>query len=312
MNPIHIARNREKLGEFTPEEIRKGLAEGRFLPSDWAWQQGMTEWRPLSEVAHLYKEEDASLPGLDPMPTDSPHQFDPGKGSPKENVLPAWEQRENLGIFPAIVETTKQVLTRPAETFSAMPKTGGLGGPLLFAIAVSWVTMTVTLGYQALFSILNPESLQKELQGLDIGLFWMAVGVVILFMPLLLTIGLFFSAGIIHLGLMIFGVAHGGFETTFRVLAYTQGATSVLQLIPKCGGLLYSVWYFVSATIGLIKAHQAKSWRVILAVLLPLVVCCGLFMTVFATALTKGLTTSQSTHLSKTTSALIKMPVSTK
>jgi hypothetical protein len=192
-----------------------------------------------------------------------------------------------------------------------MPKTGGLGGPLLFAIAVSWVTTTVSVGYQAFFSMLNPESFQEELQGLDIGLFWMIMGVVIIFMPLLLAIGLFLSAGIVHLGLMIFGAARGGFETTFRVLAYTQGAASVLQLLPMCGGLLYSVWYFVSATIGLIKAHRADSWRVILAVLLPLLVCCGLLMTLFGAALAAGLATSQSTHLSEPASAPATLPVPT-
>ena len=75
---------------------------------------------------------------------------------------------------------------------------------------------------------------------------------------------------------MIVGGANQPFETTFRVLAFTQGSTGVLQLIPVCGGVIACVWGIVVNCIGLARAHETDTGRVVLAVILALVFCCGL------------------------------------
>jgi hypothetical protein len=75
---------------------------------------------------------------------------------------------------------------------------------------------------------------------------------------------------------MIVGGANQPFETTFRVLAFTHGSTGVLELIPVCGGLIALVWAIVVNCIGLARAHETDTGRAVLAVFLPLVVCCGL------------------------------------
>ena len=41
---------------------------------------------------------------------------------------------------------------------------------------------------------------------------------------------------------MIVGGANQPFETTFRVLAFSQGSIGPLQMIPLCGGLISVVW----------------------------------------------------------------------
>src|SRR5437762_14239207 len=106
--------------------------------------------------------------------------------------------------------------------------------------------------------------------GMGIG----SVAFVILF-PLAIIIGLFIGAAIIHLCLMIVGGANQPFETTFRVLAFTQGATGVLQVIPICGGVIAAVWGLVVNCIGLARAHETDTGRAVLAVFLPVIVCCG-------------------------------------
>jgi hypothetical protein len=45
-----IARDGQQLGQFSEEEIRSGLFEGRYLPTDVAWAEGMTDWKPLGEI----------------------------------------------------------------------------------------------------------------------------------------------------------------------------------------------------------------------------------------------------------------------
>lgn len=46
---IHLARDGAALGVFSPDEVRAGLADGRFRPSDLAWRGGMAAWTPLAE-----------------------------------------------------------------------------------------------------------------------------------------------------------------------------------------------------------------------------------------------------------------------
>ena len=74
---------------------------------------------------------------------------------------------------------------------------------------------------------------------------------------------------------MIVGGANQPFETTFRVFAFTQGSTGPLQIIPLCGGLIAGVWAIVCYCIGLARAHETDTGRAVLAVFLPLIVCCG-------------------------------------
>lgn len=46
----HLGRDGTQLGSFPEDEIRAGLQNGRFLPTDLAWSEGMPDWKPLSEV----------------------------------------------------------------------------------------------------------------------------------------------------------------------------------------------------------------------------------------------------------------------
>ena len=46
---IHVARDGSALGVYSPDEVRSGLADGRFRASDLAWRAGMAAWTPLAE-----------------------------------------------------------------------------------------------------------------------------------------------------------------------------------------------------------------------------------------------------------------------
>src|SRR5207245_10369484 len=97
----------------------------------------------------------------------------------------------------------------------------------------------------------------------------------IVLVPLFIVIGLFIGSAIVHVCLMIVGGANQSFETTFRVIAFSQGSTGPLQMIPICGGLIAGVWALVCNCIGLARAHETDAGRAVLAVFAPLIVCCG-------------------------------------
>jgi hypothetical protein len=45
-----LARDGQQLGQFSEEEIRSGLFEGRYVATDAVWTEGMDDWRPLGDI----------------------------------------------------------------------------------------------------------------------------------------------------------------------------------------------------------------------------------------------------------------------
>ena len=127
MGSIHINRNRQSLGQFTDQEVADGLQSGRFRPDELGWHESMDSWQPLSTFANLPP---ASGTPFTPPPVSAVPPVDFG------SAAPVWESANPPPFFSALVETIKQVLTKPVETFQAMPGEGGFGKPLKFYILV--------------------------------------------------------------------------------------------------------------------------------------------------------------------------------
>jgi hypothetical protein len=112
------------LGQFTPEEIRAGFREGKFVGTDLAWRDGMASWQPLSEVIDEIAPETEES-GVPPLLAAA-------------GGLP-WERRAEVGFFSALFETIRLVLLEPKAAFATMKQTGGLGAPLFFFVLLSTV-----------------------------------------------------------------------------------------------------------------------------------------------------------------------------
>jgi hypothetical protein len=97
--------------------------------------------------------------------------------------------------------------------------------------------------------------------------------------PFLIIFGLFLWSGFLHLLLMLVRGAKNGFEATFRVVSYANGANLFLA-IPFCGGMIALIWTMVISIIGLKEAHGTSGGKASFAVLFPLILCCGLAMLV--------------------------------
>ena len=48
--PLFVTKNSQTFGPHEPEEIAVFLGTGEFHPEDFCWQEGWTEWRPISSV----------------------------------------------------------------------------------------------------------------------------------------------------------------------------------------------------------------------------------------------------------------------
>jgi hypothetical protein len=47
------------------------------------------------------------------------------------------------------------------------------------------------------------------------------------------------------------------------------------MIVPVCGGAIAGIWCLVVECIGLAKAHETTTGKAVLAVFLPVIVCCG-------------------------------------
>jgi hypothetical protein len=267
MAMIHVNRDTTNLGTFSEEEVREGLRTGRFVPTDIGWREGMASWQPLSQFPELGAAAAPAAPGAPPA------QIGSAASAAARSGLP-WEHRQERGFFNAFIETLVMVLTKPSEAFSVMKREGGLGEPLIYALIGGClggiVSLLFSLGLQSTGFFASRHDTFAAMAGKGFG-----SAALIVLVPLFVIISLFIGSAIVHVCLMIVGGANQSFETTFRVIAFSQGSTGPLQIIPICGGLIAGVWAVVCDCIGLARAHDTDTGRAVLAVFLPLIVCCG-------------------------------------
>jgi hypothetical protein len=264
---IHVNRGATSLGTFSEEDVRDGLRTGRFLSTDLGWREGMPSWQPLSQFAEF----GPATAGPAPPP------MQPGAASAAQPPVPRsglpWDERQTKGLLNAFIETLQIVLTRPVAAFTAMKRAGGLGEPLLYAVIGGTFGAVFAITYNFVLRSFTPFADRHDaLPHLFAGLGWIFL---LVLTPLFVVIGMFVASAILHVCLMIVGGAKQSFETTFRVVCFAEGSASPLLVIPFCGGLISGIWKIILYCIGLARAHETDTGRAVIAVLLPLIVCCG-------------------------------------
>jgi hypothetical protein len=265
MNKIHIARNRQALGQFSPEEVSKGLASGEFLPTDLAWREPMETWKPLSEFTDLPPASRSLVaPALPQQVEDLEIQAEP-----------AWERRQQLGTFSALLETVRQVLAVPVATFKAMKREGGHATPLFFYLLVTTFATWAAMAYQLTVIMMNPEAmlgpLAKSLNTASL------LGIQVISMalaPVLLIVIAYCAAGIFHLVFQLLG-SNQPFEVTFRAYCYAVAPASVFRLIPICGDFLFFIAALVLLVFSFRETLRLDGARATIGVILPSLLCCG-------------------------------------
>ena len=96
-----------------------------------------------------------------------------------------------------------------------------------------------------------------------------------LLIPLLLFMGLFVWGVLLHVSLFLVGGAKEDFEATFRIVCYTSGP-ELLGVIPVVGGIASLVWKVYITIAGIREVHGISNARAVTALVLPIVLCCGI------------------------------------
>ncbi len=183
---------------------------------------------------------------------------------------------ENESSAQAMFETIKGVLFDPTATFGRAAKRQSISAALIYCLVLGMVGGIIGVLWQGILGA-SISSVLSGMSGAE-----QSLGAIIesstvmgaISVPISVLVGTFLMSGIVHLMLMMFGGAEGGFEATFRAYAFAVGTTAVFQVVPLVGGVVAAIWGLVAAIIGLTALHGIESWKAALAVLLPIALCC--------------------------------------
>jgi hypothetical protein len=277
---IHVARPPNQLGVFSQEEVAAGLQDGRFLPSDQGWKEGMSAWTPLSQWSEFGG---LGIPSAPPESTQVP----------VAQVMPAWERGSSIENY---FSTIKDVALNPVQTFDNLPAEGGLGRPLLYnylttfpallLLAALYALILAGMGDGVLQGIRDGSTVPRFLKELSVGglmgLMFGFVFCVALFAPL----ALFVSSAFTYFLLLPWS-PRGGYAGSFRANAYVNGAFFPLTCIP-CLNYVAAPWQVVVNVIALSRVHQIAWWKVLISVVvIPCCLCCGVYAAVLLPFLTR-------------------------
>lgn len=186
------------------------------------------------------------------------------------------------GWASAYIQTIKLSFTQPARFFEGVGRAEGYWRPLVFALINSMIVAVLVaayqLGFQTIVAGANITWTANVLKPMGTLLtaplaLMIVLAAIIIVVPLLTVLGLLITAAIYHLCLIILSGASRSIEQTFRVVCYSTGP-QLLQILPIAGGVLAAVWQVVLTIMGLKIVHRTTYGKTIIAVFLPLLVCC--------------------------------------
>ncbi|MFI5120779.1 MAG: YIP1 family protein, partial [Thermoanaerobaculia bacterium] len=184
-----------------------------------------------------------------------------------------WET-QTLGPQP-FFDTAMLFIKSPVEAWRLTRETGDYMRPLLFGIIVGWVGLVFRAVWGTIFGAgltsMIPAQYARFAQFRGGSL----VAQIILG-PLVIAIGLFVGAAILHVSFMIVGAlasSRSQFEGTFRLVCYASVA-NVANVVPLLGGLVAGVWAAYLIVVGAQQLHKTTSGKALFGVILPTIVCC--------------------------------------
>jgi hypothetical protein len=221
-------------------------------------------------------------PYASPMPQPATA---PLPGPPLVRDGPAWE-REGKS-FRSLFRTLTDFYGNPARFFLTLRREGGLGAPLGYGMAATSLAFCVwlVLGLLACggLGLIVLSANDGPSAGEFFGIAAVVFGVIAVALPVQVLVFMFVAAGLSHATLLGLQGTRFGFETTFRVVAYTTGLCApVLVVLVFCCG--HYVWFpyfalnIVFSCIGMTHAHETSGLKATAAVLLPVGACCFVYL----------------------------------
>lgn len=149
-----------------------------------------------------------------------------------------------------------------------MERKEGLKEPLAFGLLFGSIGNMLAIFWQFLAAYQKILSLSEGF--LNQGFLNLAFIGLLVVTPLFVVLDIFITGGIIHLLLIILRADKGGFEGSFRVIAYSQAA-KLFSFIPFLGELAGWLWNLIIVIIGIRNTHGASYSKITVVILSVLI-----------------------------------------
>jgi hypothetical protein len=157
-----------------------------------------------------------------------------------------------------------------------MARRGDFVNPLIFALVCAVISAAIGSFLGVLYATVG---IGDTGVGGAIG----ALVASMLFTPIISAIALFICAGILHLLVaVVVKPANAGFESTFRVVSYSN-VVQLVGWVPVLGPLVAAVASIILSVIGVREVHETTTGKAALVVLIPAAV--GLLIALLLIAL---------------------------
>jgi hypothetical protein len=165
----------------------------------------------------------------------------------------------------SFVVTVRRLVLEPVAFFRGMNRQGDFVNPLVFAI-ICWEISAIIGGFLGVLGSL------VGLGARGVGEAIVSFLASLILTPIFAVVALFIGAGIIHLLVVLIARPMStGFETTFRVIAYSN-VTSLITWVPILGALVGSIWSIVLLVLGVREGHATSTGKAAVIVLIPVAV----------------------------------------
>lgn len=196
----------------------------------------------------------------------------------RQAILP-WDERETLGLWRAWWRTSVLMISSPTQTLQDASPDGTIGSSTTFAALSTLAGVGTTIAIQGLSMI---GIVAAAAMGKNGSLASGVGGMVGMIFALLITVFFFFgsvfiNSGLDHLMLMLLGANPRSYSVTLRAQALSMGPYLV-GLVPICGFYVFPLWSLVLRILALMHLHKTTAGKATLAVLLPVIVLCGLVL----------------------------------
>ncbi|UZP68927.1 zinc-ribbon domain-containing protein [Desulfovibrio mangrovi] len=221
------------------------------------------------DAGTAYEEDEQSYRGA---PEEGPM---PSWAQPKQAEAEIWAHAREVGFVNAFIATTRHILQRPQGFFATMSREVSFLVPFSYYMIASLLGIGLETFWQtAVGNPILPEAFTGSVA--DVG----ELVQLLFFSPVVLTLYLYALSGILHLGLVLTGVAKGGSRATMRVVCYSSAA-DLLSIVPVVGALIGGLMRLWIIVVGLKTVHGTTTGRVLPSVgllFLSLLVIVGLTM----------------------------------
>jgi hypothetical protein len=182
-----------------------------------------------------------------------------------------WERREEIGRWPAMWRTVRDVTTKPKTFFEALDPAGSISEPLKFLL-LAFVPATALWGVLFLILFIGIALVEgggpAEMAGM------VAAALILPFLiPVFLVAWTLGTALVQHGLLLLVGGGSKGLTATLRAALYGGGVA--FWIVVPCVYSVITYWQMAMNIIGYAAVHKEPVWKAVVAVIGPLFVCGG-------------------------------------